>query len=393
MMDIRLKHAVKQLLIVWDRTSKWSSRLAEEVAAYVGADAPLLWERPPLSPINIMSGLLNVHTGTLYPHTPSYLSTVQLPVSYDPFADCPAWDRFLAAVLPPDVSTAGIIWQLLALLMIPATDAHQAVLLTGPGGNGKGALLAAVRAFLGERNVTSLNLDQIANEQFLAVQLFGKLANICDDLTSRHLSDSSTFKRIVGGDPLTANRKHRDPITFRPFARLIFSANEYPQSADASSGFYDRWVVIPFTEEFRGQQGETPRYILDAQLAAPQELSGVLNRALAALPGILGRRLPMTSSMHSAWEEFHSATDWVQIWLKQMLVEQATGVIEKKAIHQALIHEANRQRRAIISSKALYQKIRQRWPHVGKSQRRLPSAQNSVEVFVGLDWRSGVPLC
>jgi hypothetical protein len=74
-----------------------------------------------------------------------------------------------------------------------------------------------------------------------------------------------------------------------------------------------------------------------------------------------------------------------------MLVEQATGVIEKKAIHQALISEANRQRRAVISSKALYKKIRQRWPHIGESQRRLPSTQNSVEVFLGLDWRRGVP--
>jgi putative DNA primase/helicase len=301
--DRHIKQEVKRLLVAWDKTFRWSSRLAEEVAVYISADAPMLWERPPLSPINLTNGLLDVHTGTLYPHTPSYLSTIQLPIQYDPTADCPAWDRFLATVLPLDVYTTRIIWQLLALLMIPATDAHQAVLLSGPGGNGKGALLAAVRSFLGKRNVSSLNLDQITSEQFLAVQLFGKLANICDDLSSRHLGDSSAFKRIVGGDPLMTDRKHREPITFQPFARLLFSANEYPQSADASSGFYDRWVVIPFTEEFRGQQGETPRHILDAQLAAPQELSGVLNQALAALPGILGRRLPMPLSMRTAWDE------------------------------------------------------------------------------------------
>jgi len=66
-------------------------------------------------------------------------------------------------------------------------------------------------------------------------------------------------------------------------------------------------------------------------------------------------------------------------------------ILEKRTVHDALRNEAYRQRRPIISSKALYQKIRQRWPHIGESQRRLPSAQNSVEVFVGLDWRSGVP--
>ncbi len=116
--------------------------------------------------------------------------------------------------------------------------------------------------------------------------LNGKLANVVDDLSSRHLADTSTFKRIVGGDPITADRKHRDPLTFRPFARLLFSTNEYPQSADASSGFYDHWLVIPFSAEFRGQHCEVPRQVLAAQLAAPQELSGVLNRALAVPPSI-----------------------------------------------------------------------------------------------------------
>jgi putative DNA primase/helicase len=108
-------------------------------------------------------------------------------------------------------------------------------------------------------------LDQITGERFAAVNLYGKLENLCDDLSSRHLGDTSLFKRVVGGDPITADRKHRDPITSRPFARLLFSANEYPQSADASSGFYDRWVAIPFAADFRGQQGEIPRHVLDAQ--------------------------------------------------------------------------------------------------------------------------------
>ena len=55
----------------------------------------------------------------------------------------------------------------------------QAILFSGPGGNGKGALLAAIRTFLGERNVSSLNLDQIASERFSVVNLYSKLANLC----------------------------------------------------------------------------------------------------------------------------------------------------------------------------------------------------------------------
>jgi len=386
-----IKQAVKFLLIAWDQSKRWSKHLVEEVLAYLAADAPLLWERPPLDLLNIANGLLDVQSRTLQSHTPAFLSTVQLPVLFDPtIVDCPTWDLFLIRVLPPDVHEAGVIWRLLALLMIPYTDAHQAILFSEPGGNGKGVLLAAIRAFLGERNISSLNLDQITGERFAAVNLYSKLANLCDDLATRHLSDTSTFKRIVGGDPITADRKHRDPLPFRPYARLLFSANEFPQSTDASSGFYERWALIPFPTDFRGQHGEIPRHILDAQLAVPEELSGVLNRALAALPSILGHRLPMTPSMKAAWNEFRNSTDWVLIWLERMLVEQPTGVIEKKAIHQALILEAQRQRRAVISPATLYKKIRSHWPNVDESQRRLDPARNSLACFVGLTWRSGV---
>ncbi len=178
---------------------------------------------------------------------------------------------------------------------------------------------------------------------------------------------------------------------FRPFARLLFSANEYPQSSDASSGFYERWIVISFAQAFRGQRGEIARQVLDAQLAAPHELSGALNRALAAMQSVLGRGLPMTPSMRAAWDEFRCATDWVLIWLERMLVGCATMAIEKKAIHQALIQEAQRQRRAVISPAALYAKIRQHWPLVSEAQRRIDPTRNGVECFVGLDWRTGFP--
>jgi len=99
----------------------------------------------------------------------------------------------------------------------------------------------------------------------------------------------------------------------------------------------------------------------------------------------------MTPTMRAAWDEFRGATDWVLIWLEQLLVPHATGVLEKKAIHQAHVQEAQRQRRAVLAPSTLYAKIRQHWPHVQEAQRRIDPTRNGVECFVGLDWRSRVP--
>ena len=56
--------------------------------------------------INVKNGLLNIMTDELKPHTPEYLSFVQLPVRYDPNATCPKIIRFLTQVLSrEDIST------------------------------------------------------------------------------------------------------------------------------------------------------------------------------------------------------------------------------------------------------------------------------------------------
>ena len=67
--------------------------------------------------------------------------------------------------------------------------------------------MPAIRAFLGEAR-GSLNLDQLS-DKFGADGLYGRLANIVDDLSGRQLVYTSTFKRIVGSDSITADRDSR----------------------------------------------------------------------------------------------------------------------------------------------------------------------------------------
>ena len=61
-------------------------------------------------------------------------------------------------------------------------------------------------------------------------------------------------------------------------------------------------MVIPFERSFRGTDAEIPGNVLDAQLQAPGELSGLLNKALDALAQIDGRcGFTMPASVQAAW--------------------------------------------------------------------------------------------
>ena len=126
------------------------------------------------------------------------------------------------------------------------------------------------------------------------------------------------FKSIVGGDPIRAERKNRDAFSYTPYARLIFSANEAPPTSDNSSAFFDRWLVLPFQKRFRGSDvAERDEGILD-KITTPDELSGLLNHALAGLGRLHEqRRFSTTDDMNHALERFKTDSDSVAGFIEE----------------------------------------------------------------------------
>ena len=100
--DQFIKRRVKQLLHQFERTRDWTPRLAETVVEWIRVDSPELWERPPTDLVNVKNGLLDTKTRELRAHSHEFLSSVQLPVTYDPSATCPETDKFDAQVFPED---------------------------------------------------------------------------------------------------------------------------------------------------------------------------------------------------------------------------------------------------------------------------------------------------
>lgn len=379
-----VKRLVKGLLEVDHRTKNWSTHLSTEVVEYIRVDAPTLWERPPLGTINVRNGLLDVETRVLRPHSPDWLSTVQLPVTYDSAAGCTTWDCFVSEVFPSDAKS--LAFEIIAHLMRPDTSIQKAVLLLGEGGNGKSTYLMAARAFLGKENVGSLSLHKLESDRFAVARLLGKLANISADLPSAHLVGTSVFKAITGGDAIVGEFKYSDSFEFVPFARLVFSANHAPRSADASAAFFDRWIVVPFTRTFRGTTEEIPRAELDARLSDPGELSGVLNRALDALGAMRGRggRLLESESMRAAADEFRETTDPVAIWLDQATVEIPDALVSKAALLSAYNAAAERNSRPRLTATAFGLAMKRLRPHLTDAQRIIADRVQWVWLGLGL---------
>lgn len=355
-----------------NQTKIWSSHNAREIAAYISADAEKLQEKPPLNIINVKNGLLYVDLQTgehhLEPHTPNHLSTIQLPVDFDEHATCEEWIKFIETTFPDD--TKELAWQIAAWLMIPYTSIQKSVLLVGEGSNGKSVYLNALKSFLGRENVSNMTLQKIENDRFAVAHLFGKLANICPDLPSLKLENSSIFKSIVGGDPINGEHKFEKAFKFIPFARLVFATNHLPQSNDSSFAFFRRFLVVPFTRTI-AENEQIPSEILDARLADPRQLSGVLNQALKALPNLIKNGLIESASMREAKQEFRELTDPLAIWLERNCSLGSNGFVEKSKLLSEYNKDNQKHKRPTMTQHAFTKAIKRLYPTLDEKQKQL----------------------
>jgi P4 family phage/plasmid primase-like protien len=379
-----IRRRVKEILEGQSASDKWSSHRANEVVEYIRADAPELWERPPLDEVNVLNGILNVVTKRLRDHDPAFMSPVQIPVEYDPAATCPAWERFVSETFPEDAQ--DLAFELPADLITPSRSVQKSILLIGEGSNGKSTYLRALTAFVGSPNTAGVSLHKLESDRFATARLIGKLANICPDLPSTHLTETSAFKAITGGDDLGAEYKYREAFEFRPYCRLVFSANHVPRSGDASHAFFRRWLVVPFERTFEPDE-QIPREELDAKLSDPRELSGVLNRALEVLPRARRQGFTESASMREAWEEFRAMTDPVSVWLAQNTVESAEAFVPKDALAKAYNEFCDKVGRPGMNKKGFGRAVKRAFPHIEDGQKSV--AGKMTWCWLGIGLKSG----
>ena len=130
--------------------------------------------------VNVRNGLLDIRDMSFKEHTPSYLSTVQLNVEYNPQVDCPQFKKFLNEVL--DCKLIPLVQEIVGYLLTTNTASQKAFVFWGPARTGKSTLLWVVEyLLLGKKNVSNIPWQEIG-DKFKTAELLGKLANVFSDI-------------------------------------------------------------------------------------------------------------------------------------------------------------------------------------------------------------------
>ena len=212
--------------------------------------------------IAFKNGIYDISTDTLLTYTPDIILTNRINYEYKVDAYNELTDKTLDKIACNDDEVRALLEECIGYCFYRRNELGKAFILTGDKSNGKSTFLDLIKYMLGDNNISALDLRELG-DRFSTVMLFGKLANIGDDIGDEFLQGNSVsvFKKIVTGNRLKAERKGEQPFEFNPYVKLLFSANDMPRMRDKTGAVLRRLVMIPFNATFTKDDDEYDPYI------------------------------------------------------------------------------------------------------------------------------------
>lgn len=197
------------------------------------------------------NGMYDPINKRMMPHDSKYCCINQIPHEYHPEKPPKAGktiEEYLNFICDGKQDTREMLLQYMGYSLTRDTRQQKFLILTGEGGSGKSTLIKCFEMLAGQRNISNVSLTDL-QQRFSSIELMGMLVNSCADLEIGALTDTSMIKKLVGEDSIKGERKGKDLVFFKNYAKLIFSTNELPVvKAEKTNAFYRRLIVFPMNK-------------------------------------------------------------------------------------------------------------------------------------------------
>jgi putative DNA primase/helicase len=264
--------------------------------------------------------MVNIRTGEIKQHSPDFMATVQIPHKHLYNTPCVSAPTKILKFLHEVVASAEdveTILDFIAYCLYRDLPFHRWLLFNGSGRNGKGVTTELIKRFLGFDNVSSETLERLLGNNFAAANLVGKMANIDADLSSDELRPTGMLKKLTGNDSIPGEIKFKQAFHFKNYAKLIFSANKIPITADESDAFFARLLIINFPNQYLGDKAKP--YLID-EIATPEEMSGLLSLVLKRLPRVLKYGISTNSTIEGTYNKYMESSDPIRLFSELAII-------------------------------------------------------------------------
>jgi putative DNA primase/helicase len=270
--------------------------------------------------INLQNGRLNLKTMELLPHSPEAVDFQQVNARYDPTAYFEPLDAMLWKVFCGDYQLYKLFEEIMGYCLVKNCRRQKIFIFFGEGSNGKSTILRMIRHFIGTGNYSTLSLQDLETT-FRPAELENKLVNVGDDIPATQIKDSSMLKKLSRGEPVTVERKNKNPFDLINYAKLIFSTNKIPSVADKSHGFYRTLTLLPFDATFSKTDPDFNPNIED-DVKTEQAMSYLLNMAIRGYRRLSKRGFTEPDKVKKALESYQVESSYALRWAAENEIDE-----------------------------------------------------------------------
>jgi len=313
--------------------------------------------------INLFDGILDVNTQQIRDYTKEDYKFQKLTYSrkvFDNYSEPQKMLHFLNEILEWHNNPQAIIdflQEFIGRLFVWNTSYEKALLIFWSGANGKGVILSIIRELLGGTvNCSSIWLHEINKDQYL-YNLVGKLANIDSDMQQNVQLDSGIIKKLVSWENISAKSVYKQPIEFKPYARLLIATNELPYLKTIDNSIRRRFIFLHLKKSFYGK--ENPNLVNeileeknDIFVWCTQWLLRLLKRWFFIVP----------DELESELGNFIKENDTIELWFEDWEVARS----EEAKIHNKDLYPMYRMYcldngLKPLSKRTLNRRLREKW--------------------------------
>jgi len=272
---------------------------------------------------NVQNGTLNLRTGQLKPQSPLDNITKISPITYDPAASSPLWDKFMYEAMCGDREMIDFLAEAAGYSLTGDTSIQAMFFNHGDGENGKGVFLETLAYIIGDyayaaafdtfiyhdkkqRDIRS-DLAALVGVRFLSAE----------ESSEGHRLDEALIKQLTGENTVTTRFLYQDEFSYKPNFKIWMSSNFKPSIRTQDWGTWRRVKMIPW--EFRVRPEERDE-LLKSKLR--KEASGILNWMLAGLARFVhrGYKMQYPKKIEDATQEYRVSQDVIGQFLQTKCV-------------------------------------------------------------------------
>ena len=267
---------------------------------------------------NCLSGVINLATGALTPHTPRHLHTHIAPVTLAPAGiECPRWMQFIDEIMCGDQELVAYLQRVVGYILTGRMDEQCFFVFYGFGSNGKSTFINTIRELMGSY------AKQVEVSTFMETNRNDGLRNDLAALAGRRFVvspegkqgaalDETMVKAFTGGDAISVRFLHKEFFELQPVGKIVLATNHKPVVRGTDNGIWRRMRLVPFLASFDASKADKG---LAEKLKA--ELPAILQWAVEGAQLWQRHGLGIPQAVRKATMEYRSASDTIQTFIDE----------------------------------------------------------------------------